>query len=313
MKSNKILNFDKLIDESKLLLGEKTKIIEKIKTSEGGIIVLEKIKNVLEKNDSIDKWTFGIITNGSKEDVLENQIDSILALNVPNFEIIICGPYNPKTKYKKFVKTIPFKPKIAWITLKKNLICKKAKYENLVITHNRFNFDKNWHEGMKKYGNFFEVIVCKILSPSGKRAGDWITHGTDIRNQWVNQMGLLQYKDWDENLVINGSFHILKKAVWKKCPWDDSLIYGQSEDDKLSLDFHRKGIVPRFNLYSTMHTFPERYGNWHWIYTFNNKRLGKIPFEFSTKYLQRKIDRFIRKYFNIGFIRKQDYETYGWS
>lgn len=313
MQSNTILDFENLEKISLILFQDKCRILEKEKIGDGYRIIIKKTRPALAIGDSIDKWTFGIITNGSKEEELENQISSIIDLKIPEFEIIICGPYNPKNKYSKFVKVIPFEPKVAWITKKKNLICKAAKYENLVITHNRFNFDKNWYNGMKKYNNYFEILTCKIISPSGRRAGDWVTNGQTIANRWYNKTGLLEYKDWDENVNINGSFYILKKSTWKKCPWDESLIYGQNEDDKLSLDFHKNGIVPRFNPYSTVHTFPERYGNWFWTYTYNNKKLGRIPFEFSIRYFQKKLNYLIRKYSKFGIVVKQDYETYGWK
>jgi len=308
---NELLNFKKAIEEINLLLGKKVEIIERVKTDSNRII-LRKKEPALRKVDSMDKWSFGIITNGSKEDALENQIESIIRQKIPHFEIIVCGPYKPKEKYKKFVKVIPFEPKIAWITKKKNLIFKKAKYENIVITHNRFIFDKDWYKGMKEYGNYFEVLTCKIMSPSGKRAGDWLTYGLDLKNRWYNRMGLLEYRDWDNHLLINGSYYILKKETWRKCPWNESLIWGQFEDDVLSYDFHNKGIVPRFNSYSIMHTFPENYGNWHWIYTFNYKKLGKIPFELSIKWFKRKINYLLRRYTSFGIVLKPTHETYGW-
>ena len=286
--------------------------MEKNKHKKGGRLIIKKLRPSLTGGDSIDKWSFGILTDGSKEEVLEKQIESIISLHIPHFEIIVCGSYKPKQKFSNYVKVIPFRHKIAWITKKKNLIAKKAKYENLVITHNRFTFDKDWYNGMKKYGNYFEVLTCKILSLSGRRAGDWITKGIDLKNKWYNKMGLLQYRDWDENLNTNGSFYILKKSVWKKCPWDESLVWGQYEDDKLSYDFYKNGVVPRINIFSTVHTFPERYGDWFWIYTFNKKRLGKIPFSFSLRYFQKQLNYLMRKYTKFGFVAKANYETYGW-
>jgi hypothetical protein len=311
MENNDILSFDQLKLEIRLLFEEKIKIIFSNEKGNERQIVLEKEILSLRKRDSINKWTFGIITDGSKGDALENQIQSIVNLKIPFFEIIICGHYQDLKK-REYIKNIPFKEKIAWITKKKNLICKKAKYENLVITHNRFIFDEGWFDGMKKYGNYFEVLSCKILSPSRKRAGDWLTYGRNIEDRWINEIGLLEYNDWDENGIINGSFHILKKSVWEKCPWDESRVWGMKEDDFLSLSFREKGIVPRFNQFSIINTFPEKYGDWHWKYKFNSKKLGKIPFEFSKKWFMRKIDRFFRKYFNAGFVIKSQGDTYGW-
>ena len=308
---NDLLNYSELLDMISLIFSKKAKVIEKKKSQKSNLIVIEKLKFSLEKGDSINKWTFGIITDGSKEDTMNKQIDSILKLKIPYCEIIVCGNVT-KLKKRKKVKYIFFHPGIPWITKQKNMICKNAKYENLVITHNRFNFDKNWYKGMKKFGNYFEVLVCKILDPLNRRAGDWLTYGRNIEDRWINEIGLLEYNDWDENGIINGSFHILKKSIWKKSPWDERKIWGMQEDDYLSLEFRKKGIVPRFNIHSTVYTFPERYGEWHWKYKFNPKKLGKIPFEISKKWVMRKTDRFFRKYFGIGFVIKSQGNTYGW-
>lgn len=310
IKDNPILGFDKLLEEIGLLLGEKGKIV--IAEKRGGFVIYKKNKLALEKNDSIDKWSFGILSDGSKQDVLEQQIKSIIALKIPHFEIIICGKYSSKNK-RKFLKVIDFPYKLAWITRKKNLIVKNAKYENIVMTHNRFNFDKNWYEGMKRYGNYFEVLMCRILDPRGRRAGDWLTYGRDIRDRWINDTGLLEYEDWDSNLNINGSFYILKKSSWKKCPWDESRVWGQSDDDWMALDFHEKGLVPRFNKHSTIYTFPEIYGEWHWKYDYDSKKLGKIHCDGFLRYISRKVDHFFRIFLKLGLVRKPKVNSYGWA
>ena len=244
---------------------------------------------------------------------LEKQIDSIISQKIPFFEIIVCGQYNVPLKYKKFVKVIPFEHEIAWITKKKNLIAKSAKYQNLVISHNRFIFDKDWFNGMKKYGNYFEILMCKILTSSGKRAADWMTYGIPISNRFYNKTGLLEYQDWDENLNINGSFYILKKSTWEKCPWNNYLVWGQYEDDCLSNDFQKNGIVPRLNPYSAIYTFPERYGHWVWKYKFNSNHLGGVKFNPSRGYFAKWINYLLRKYIKLGLTTKQNYETYGWK
>ena len=233
-------------------------------------------------------------------------------MKIPHFEIIVCGSFKPSKKHKKYVKVVPFNYPLAWISKKKNLIAKKAKYENLVIAHNRFRFDKKWYEGMKKYGNYFSVLNCKILDPLGRRAGDWLTYGRDIEDRWISDLGILEYCDWDKNIVINGSFYILKKESVKKCPWDESRVWGQSDDDWISLDFHKKGFVPRINIHSIVYTFPEIYGEWHWKYLFNKKMLGKIKCDNWKRYFSRKIDHFLRLFLKLGLVKKPEVKSYGW-
>ena len=97
------------------------------------------------------KFTFGIATtdtaqrmSGNTNNHVSDIVDSIRANNIPNncYEIIIVGGDN---KYQHFhdVHHIEFdditKPK--WITKKKNLITKHAKYDNIVYSHDYVKYD----------------------------------------------------------------------------------------------------------------------------------------------------------------------------
>ena len=275
MKSNKILSFNGLIKECKLLLGDKIIIIGKhIDNLDTGILILKKVKPASKKGDSIDKWTFGILTNGKRDDWVDQEIESILNLKIPHLEIIICGDYDNKKNYK--INHIQFNPEIAWITKKKNIIAEKAKYENLVITHDRFIFDKDWFKGMKKYGNYFEVLSCVIKNSVGGRADDWMTYGTNLNDPLLlGNQGLLDYKDWDKNGYVDGGLYIMKKSVWKKIRWNNRLLWSQGEDIELSRDFYNNGFVVRFNPYSLCKTLSTKKYSLP-SYEFNAKKLGKI-------------------------------------
>jgi len=328
IKPNKILNFEQLLKECEFLLDGKIEILGKKLVKNRGLVVIKKTKSALEKADSIDKWTFGIISDGKRKEAVDNEIDSIINLKIPHFEILICGNYNPVNK--KNVRHIPFNPKgkwinykktttqksklyekigsivrkndvisksksyekVGWMTRKKNIICKNAKYENLVITHDRFTFDKNWFKGMKKYGNYFEVMSCIILGADNKRSDDWVTFGVDL-NSIMGNHGLLNYRDWDKNGYISGGFYILKKSVWRKCKWDENLGFGQTEDFALSKDFHENGVVARLNPFCLCKTFNSI--GWY-VYKLNKKRaIGP-----KDKPILRRINRYIKKIY-VGY------------
>lgn len=287
MVPNRILNFDQLISECKLLFNNKMEIIEQKNAKGICTLVIKKTKPSLKKGDSIDKWTFGIITDGKRKEWVDAEVDSIINLNIPNFEIIICGNYYPKGR--KNVKFIDFKPKVSWITKKKNLICQKAKYENLVITHDRFIFDKNWYNGMKKYGNYYDVLCCVIKGPSGERADDWITYGLN-KNEPIANLGYLDYRDWDINGYISGGFYIMKKSVWEKCKWNEALVWGQAEDLELSREFLKQGFVARFNPFSIIKSLSYR-GKWITFKYDTQKHitLSDRPFVAKIKYYTKQI------------------------
>ncbi len=273
---NKLLKFNQLIEEAELCILDKGEIIET--DNKNKVIIIKKIKSFIEKNDSIDRWSFGIITNGKKNDWVEKQIQSIKSQKISYYEIIVCGTYfNRKERNFKYIQ-FNEKDELGWITKKKNLICENAKYENLVVLHDRIVLDKDWYKGMKKYGNYFEVLSCKVHNDQGGRCGDWITYGN--RFGMFGKIGVLDYKDWDKNGYIDGALYILKKSVWKKVKWDETLFWNQGEDAKLSSDWHGNGIVTRFNPFSSCLTLSWRHGNLP-LYEFNSQKLSKYPGKYN--------------------------------
>ncbi|MFH1470292.1 MAG: hypothetical protein ABIF01_00935 [Candidatus Micrarchaeota archaeon] len=253
-------------------------------------VTLKKLSPVLSPGDSIDRWTFGIITNGKKDDAVDRIIESIQAQGIKECEIIVCGKYDGKKK--KEVALIEFgeKDELGWITKKKNLIASKAKYQNLAILHDRIFPSSDWYTGMKKYGNYFEVLTCRVLKDN-KRAGDWVTTGRDLRSLFNRSaygdsdealrrsdappvIGLLEYNDWDEGVYIPGFFNIMKRRIWERCPYNETLFWNEFEDGELSALHHKLGIVPRFNPHSTCNTDEFRFVNMP-LYSFDSEKAGK--------------------------------------
>ncbi len=154
------------------------------------------------------------------------------------------------------------KDDLGWITRKKNLICENAQYDNIVILHDRIILDNKWYQGMVRFGNYFDVLSCKIYSKKNQRDVDWTTWGGPIFLKHNN--GILDYRDWDKYLYVDGAFYILKKRSWLQIKWDETYYWNQGEDIKLSHEWTKNGIVIRFNQFSK-------------CVTLSDKRSGKIP------------------------------------
>lgn len=312
MSPNRFLNFNELVDEAKLLIGEKGEIVEKefLLENQRGTLIIQKTKSALEKGDSIDKWSFGILSGGFTDDQIDKSVDSMIEQNVPIFEIIICGNYNGKFKKtkNKNVKLVEFDSTLPWITKKKNVICEHAKYENLMVIHDHLSLDKNWYDGMKKYGNYFEVLSNIIHDPLGRRASDWITYGIPLeyfsKYAFTGAIGNLEYLDWDKDVDIGG-FCVMKKSVWKKCPWDERLLLWQAEDMKISGDFYLKGIVPRFNPYAIAYTSKKEWGEHGILYKFNTTRLGKATSKSFKHLLKYYAKSFLYNHFGV-YLKRPD-------
>lgn len=231
--------------------------------------VCQKTEVLKIEEDDISKWTFGIITNGKRTEWVEKIIDSIRGQKIPHFEIIICGTYSDKKKND--IKYISFNQKDdkGWITKKKNLIVKAAKYENICMLHDRIVLDKDWYKGMKEWGNCFEILGCQQLF-EGIRVNDWVVSHYFINNREGEKFSFesyVDYRDWYEDIWFLGQLNIFKKSIILKnslC-WDERLYYGQREDYYFSEKLNDKGFIHRLNEYSKVITLTNKYVNPTWI------------------------------------------------
>ncbi len=208
--------------------------------------------------DSIDKWTFGIVTNGKRNEWIERIIGAIQEQKIPHYEIIVCGTYHDRKENN--TRYIPFNKRddLGWITRKKNLIVEAAKYENLCVIHDRLIPDKNWYKGMIKWGNCFEHLGC-VQEKDGLRATDWHFH-EKMEHEEFSFLSLLDYRDWDVNVFQGGQMHILKRTYAKECPWDETCAWNDLEDVRLGEVLNNRGHILRFNPHSRMDALDYRFG-----------------------------------------------------
>ena len=232
----------------------------------------QRLRFICKKNidtkvngDSIKQWTFGIITNGKRDVWIAQIIDSIRKQKVPNYEIIICGTYSGKKG--KDIVYIPFNEHDdkGWITKKKNLIVKDAKYENICMLHDRMVLSKDWYKGMKKWGNCFENLGCRQLF-DGDRVNDWIASHYIINNKVGEKFSFeshVDYRDWYPDIWFLGQLNIFKKSILIKNNlwWNESLYYGEREDYDFSSKLHKMGFIHRFNKFSVIKTLTNKYVN----------------------------------------------------
>lgn len=227
--------------------------------------VCKKLVSTIFRNDAIDKWTFGIITNGKREEWMKKIISSIRKQKVKNYQIIICGIY--RGQRSKDILYIPFSDRDdrGWITKKKNLIVRKAKYENICLIHDRMILNEDWYKGMRKWGNCFENLGCRQFY-RGERVNDWIASHFFIykNNKLYYSLGsYVDYKDWYDSVWFLGQLNIFKKSILLENDlfWDEGLYYGESEDYDLSTRFSREGFIHRFNDLSSVSTLTNKYIN----------------------------------------------------
>ena len=174
-------------------------------------------------------FTFGIITVFGNEHYVSGVITSIRKLNIPNYDIVVVG--GPEIVGDDIIH-IPFDEheKHMWITRKKNIITKKAKYSNIVYLHDYVSFEQDWYHGYLKFGDDFQISMNIIKNQNGERFRDWCLWDANI----INNSGpcLIPYniKELSKHMYISGSYWVAKKHVMEEYPLDENLSWGQSED-----------------------------------------------------------------------------------
>jgi hypothetical protein len=203
-------------------------------------------------------FTFGILTAGNNDSVLQTIVDSIRSQKIPFYEVLIIGQSDLSGAD---ITVLPFNETIrnAWITRKKNILAQEARYENLVLLHDYILFEEGWYEGFLKYGNQFYFCSTKILNSDGSRYIDYAFHPfyvTCIDERFENGC-LIPYSvkvpdPANRLLYISGSYYVIKRDVARALPLDEGKVWGQGEDLDLSFALTSLGIPIQCNALSSV-------------------------------------------------------------
>lgn len=228
---------------------ERIKLISNEKKGNVLHLVFEKVKSTLPSEDTIESWSFGIVSNGQKNDRVINIINQIEQFSIPNFEIIICGP-PPSVNLPEFVKIVEdgdlyFDIRIP-ISKKKNRIIENAKYNNLILLHDRFSFPLDWYQNMCLHGNYFDCLSIKILDEDTQmhRIQDWMGTSLDYYDFLkINPKSYkLNYNQWIPNWNVNGGFMIIKKHLIERVKLNPFLNWSECEDGDLCRRLDADGL-----------------------------------------------------------------------
>lgn len=278
-----------LMYEISLSLGKRYRLVEK--DVNGDKTTLKYIKNANSHDDQPELgWSFCIVSDGRKDARIKNIIEQITKFKIPKFEILICGPeptfiyddnivkvYNDKELYTDI--RVP-------ITKKKNKLIQNAKFNNLVIMHDRISFPETWYLTMERYGNCFDVLTNKILDEGSKRfrVQDWVTNERGFYDFQNLKAGMLPYDMWNPSVYIDGGFLIAKTQVLKAVGgYNESLHWGEAEDVDLSLRLYQAGFMTNIDLDNE-------------VYTETHRHKGVSPDDdrFKSKTLLKKLPSFLK-------------------
>jgi len=201
-------------------------------------------------SDESGGWTFGIITNGKRDEWVNELIESIIVQKIPKYEIIVCGTYANSSKY--LVRYIEFNENDdkGWLTKKKNIVIANAAYENVCIFHDRIRLAAGWYEGMKKFGDDWAVQYCGTFSPDGREEHSDAMVATAINGKYLGCN--LDHNDWDPTMWIDGAQIIAIKTLLLKYNLDEDLFHCEGEDVEWCRRVQQAGFKIKFNPYSVL-------------------------------------------------------------
>lgn len=238
--SSYVRSISQIKSEISLSLKTRYHLTEQENTEKVTTLNYTKFSSSLINSDSMANWSFGIITNGSDFDLVKKLVKSIEVQNIPNYEVIICGPkFNSNNEKVKNIGDQMAEDIRAPICKKKNKIVKNARFQNLAIFHARYELPKNWYKNMKKFGNLFEILILPTLTHENNfRINDWSLY----RRKFISVF-LPKYTFFDQDWYAQGGVIISKKRILEDVPLNENLHWDEFEDVIFSNELKIKGYT----------------------------------------------------------------------
>ena len=207
-------------------------------------------------------WTFGILTSGDSAPAAR-MASAILNLNLPNVEVIFCGPRPTGVPNDPRVSAIDLEepePR-GWITRKKNLIADRARYDNLCLLHDRYVITPDWADALDAYGACFsfltfpQVYYAAVEKQFPQRYPDYQLLAQERGIQGALSSGVYDpervfhpdYDDFSETAFCCGGLYLAKRSLWNLVRQDEALYHCEWEDISFGLECQRRGLPHRVN------------------------------------------------------------------
>jgi hypothetical protein len=185
-----------------------------------------------------------VVATGGKNDASINQIiDSIEALHIPQYEVIIVGG-ETSTVNRANTKHLSFdeaQVSVPWLTKKKNMGARAAQYEVVVIMHDYIVFHPDWYKEFEKFGTHWDICVHQTLLSNGVRGDGWRIDSHPLLPRWC--MVPYDMEDFAAYMGIQGNYFVIKRAWYLADPLDERRLFNQQDDTEWS-----RRIVPKSHI-----------------------------------------------------------------
>jgi hypothetical protein len=194
----------------------------------------------METRTYLPNITFGIITAGKRNAMLNQIVASIMKLGIPNYEILISGEITAETANTISIH-FPEAAREGRLGAMRNRILEKAKFETIVIGDDDITYDENFYKALRQYGDNFNIMCPKIQNADGSRYWDWAVYGAPTGHH------LIPYNEDSEYTYITGGMCIIRKEITDKVKWNENLGFYENEDISFSGIIKRAGYQLKSN------------------------------------------------------------------
>ncbi len=207
-----------------------------------------------------DGWTFGILTAGPSHRAAQ-MAGALLALDLPDVEVIFCGPRPDGVPDDPRVRQIDLEqpePR-GWITRKKNLIAAAARHERLCLLHDRYVVTPGWAAALRGIGRaigvctFPQVFYADLDRRFPQRYAEYqvLHQRRGLREALASgvyageRILYSPLDDFAETAFCCGGLYVSTRTVWTMVGQDESLFHCEWEDVSFGLECQRRGIPHR--------------------------------------------------------------------
>lgn len=220
-----------------------------------GTIVVKKIQSY----ENFKGISFGLLFSGNENelDLLKKTVSSIKKLNFSNipYEIIICGPEKSRKTVDQLIEKINYisydeKNIRFMVGKKKNLIFSESKFDMLIISHLRIQFNDSI---LGLFNRNFDFVTTKIIYHIDNEIYPYLDY---VLTQAYN----VNYKKNSNNIFkksfvyflqnfknrvpyVDGGLNIFNKNIVITPPYSNEIAWGEAEDLELSARLFYDGIL----------------------------------------------------------------------
>lgn len=201
-------------------------------------------------------YSFGIITNGKRNEKLMRLVDTIRAQKLAShrYEIMIAGCVDA-IKASEGLRTVPMEKAAAEGRLgaMRNVLAKSAHFNKLVSLDDDLLLHSGWAEAVEEVNEDFDLATGIIVNPDLTRYCDWV-------NNVDNYTFLRPYHErFDKCQYLTGGYGIYKDYVFENNAWHDHLGFYQGEDVTFSRKLFDSGFQLKFIAKAVVMHDDERY------------------------------------------------------